>query len=701
MLNALLEIGCEEIPARFMPAFLEDLKKKTEEKLAREKLSYEKVQTLGTYRRLTLYIEGLAAKQPDISEENRGPAAEIAFDALGVPRPAAIGFAKGQGVAVTALEVKPGNGKNYVFSQISRKGQSTEKVLTTLFPEIISSLYLPLAMRWGDLDFKFIRPIHWIVALCGKKGIKFEIAGIKSSNITRGHRFGTLTANGLQLSVADFSTYKTVLKKAGVIVGQDERREMVKKEVQLCAKKAGSEALLDENLLTEVNFLVENPKAYVGTFNPDFLSIPQEVLITSMKKNQKYFPLLDKAGKLKAKFVVVTDGCKNPGVVDGNQKVLSARLSDAKFFFDEDLKSPLKMRMSDLEKVAYFEKLGSIANKVERMVKLSEWIGKRLGLSSGEQIIVQRIAELCKADLTTKMVYEFPELQGTMGKEYALRSNEDPKVASGIFEHYLPRFAEDVLPSSLAGTVVALADRIDTLVGSFSIGAIPSGSVDPYGLRRSVIGIVRIVVEKKLDLLLDEAIEHSHKLYEPVFLAFLFSKGETGYKDYPKIEKQIIEFIAGRVKAILLDQGIRYDIVDAVIDNCNDIRDIMVKAEVINKIVSQSWLSGVVASADRVSRIAKDAPRDEVLEADLIEKEEKDLHAIYLKINWEVSEAVNKEEWEKAIQALSSLTQPIEIFFDKIMVMHKDEKLKHNRLALLKAIEKLYLRIADFKKIVI
>ncbi|MFA5840017.1 MAG: glycine--tRNA ligase subunit beta [Candidatus Margulisiibacteriota bacterium] len=691
MLNALLEIGCEEIPARFMPAFLEDLKKKTEEKLAREKLIYEKVQTLGTYRRLTLYIEGLSAKQPDISEENRGPAAEIAFDALGVPRPAAIGFAKGQGVAVTALVVKPVNGKNYVFAQISRKGQSTEKVLATLFPEIISSLYLPLAMRWGDLDFKFIRPIHWIVALCGSKVVKFELAGIKSSNKSR----------ALIVLKADLSTYKSVLKKAGVIVDQSERLELVKKEVQACAKKAESDALLDESLLTEVNFLVENPKAYVGSFNPDFLNIPQEVLITSMKKNQKYFPLLDKVGKLKAKFVVVTDGCKNPGVVDGNQKVLSARLSDAKFFFDEDLKSPLKMRMPNLEKVAYFEKLGSIANKVERMVKLSEWIGKRLALSSGEQIIVRRIAELCKADLTTKMVYEFPELQGTMGKEYALRSNEDPKVANGIFEHYLPRFAEDVLPSSMAGTVVALADRIDTLVGSFSIGAIPSGSVDPYGLRRAVIGIVRIVVEKKLDLLLDEVIEHSHKLYEPVFLAFLFSKGETGYKDYSKIEKQIIEFIAGRVKAILLDQGIRYDVVDAVIDNCNDIRDIMVKADVINKIVSQSWLSGIVASADRVSRIAKDAPRDEVLEADLIEKEEKDLHAIYLKTNWEVSEAINKEKWAEAIQAISALTQPIEVFFDKIMVMHKDEILKHNRLALLKAIEKLYLRIADFKKIVV
>ncbi|MDI6732029.1 MAG: glycine--tRNA ligase subunit beta [Candidatus Margulisbacteria bacterium] len=685
MLNALLEIGCEEIPARFMPGFLDDLKKKAEEKLIRERLSFGSVQTFGTYRRLTLYIENLGAKQPDIVEENRGPAAEIAFDPSGVPRPAAVGFAKGQGIAVSDLFIQPVNGKNYVFAKITRKGQTAEKVLKTLFPEIITSLHLPLAMRWGDLDFKFIRPIHSILAMCGGRAVKFELAGVKASKI--------------KVPKADLKLYKRLLEKAGIIVDQNERKELVKKAVQKAAKKAGAKALIDEDLLNEVVYLVEYPKAYAGRFKEEFLGIPGDVLITSMKKHQKYFPLVDSEGRLTARFVVVTDGCWNPAVVEGNQKVLSARLSDAKFFFDEDLKQPLKIRVADLDKVAYFEKLGTMAHKVERIVKLSEWIGKHLGLSSGEQMITRRIAELCKADLTCKMVYEFPELQGVMGREYALRSNEDPKVAKGIYEHYLPRFADDQLPSSLPGMVVALADRVDSIVGCFSTGTIPSGSEDPYGLRRAMNGIVRIILEKKLDLLLDELLAESHKLYEPVFLGFLFAKGETGYKDYPKIEKQITEFAAARVKPFLLDKGIRYDVVDAVIANCNDIRDTVVKAETLNKLTAENWLAGVIASADRIARIAKDVPRENIVEADLADKEEKELFEIYLKVNWEVGEAVKKEEWAKAVFALSALTGPLEIFFDKVLVMHKDERLRMNRLSLLKNIGKLYLQLADFTKI--
>lgn len=698
--NALLEIGCEEIPARFMPGFLSDLKLKAEEKLRVERLGYSSVQTLGTYRRLTLIIEGLPAKQDDLAEEMKGPPASIAFKD-GKPTQAALGFAKTQGVAPDELIVKSDGKKDYVYANVLRKGEETDKALARIFPEIISALYQPLAMRWGELDYKFIRPIHWLVALCSSKIVKFEVAGIKSGNQTKGHRYLKLKGQNSKIKSAELSLYKEALLKLGVVVDQAERKELIREKVAAAAKKAGAEALIENDLLSEVAFLAEDPIAYVGKFNKDFLEIPQDVLITSMKKNQKYFPLVDKNGKLQARFIVVTDGCKQASVVDGNQKVLSARLSDAKFFFEEDKKIPLEMRRADLEKTGFFEKLGTLAHKVERLARLSEWIGKRVKLDDAGLKAVKRISELCKADLSTKMVYEFPVLQGIMGREYALLAGEDPKVAQGIYEHYLPRHADDDLPQSMEGIVVALADRVDSLVGCFSIGSIPSGSVDPYGLRRAVNGIIRIIQDKKIDILLDELIEHSYKLYEPVFLAFLFEKGETGYQDFPKIKQQLLEFIAGRLKPMFLERGIRYDVIDAVLYDCNDILDCAVKAGLINQVVKEDWFAGIVKSAERVARITKNVPREEVREEDLTDEEEKKLHSLYMKMNWEVGQAINQEDWAKALKALAELTDPIELFFDKVLVMHEDEKLKQNRLALLKSLEKLYLSVADFRKVVL
>jgi len=705
MSNALLEIGTEEIPARFMPGFLNDLKAKAEEKLKRERISFGEVKTLGTCRRLTLYVENIAPKQEDLIEEMKGPPAEVAFDASGKPTPAAIGFAKAQNISLKKLTVRTVGPKNYVFAKVIRKGKPTEKVLQTLFPDIITSLYQPLAMRWGELDFKFIRPIHSLLALCGKNVVKFKLAGIESSNRTFGHRYYKLKTHpdsiGTKLKIAELSLYENLLNKLGVIVDQSERKEMIREKVEAAAGKVGARALVEEDLLTEVTFLVEKPEVYAGAFNKDYLNLPPEVLITSMKKNQKYFPLLNKEGKMQARFAVVTDGCKNPGVVAGNEKVLSARLSDARFFFEEDKKQPLRMRLPDLERVAFFEKLGNMYHKGERVGKLSEWIGKRWGLDENGIKISRRIAELAKADLTTKMVYEFPELQGVMGREYALLSGEDAKVAEGIFEHYLPRFAEDKLPTLLEGTVVAIADRIDSVVGAFSAGYVPTGSEDPYGIRRAVHGIIRIILEKKFDLLLDEAIEHAYKLYEPVFLGYLFNQGETGYQEFPKIKAEILNFVASRLRPLLLERGIRYDVADAALFGFNDILDTWEKAGAINSLVKEGWFPGIVASADRLSRIAADAPRGQVLEHDLTEKEEKELYDLYLKVNWEVNEKIKKEMWAEAARDLSKLTDPIETFFDKVLVMHEDERLKLNRLALLKSLEKLYLSVADFRKIVI
>lgn len=719
-LNALLEIGCEEIPARFMPEFLKDLKLKADEKLKRERLTFTRIATVGTFRRLTLFIEGLPAKQNDQTDEVRGPSAEVAFDASGKPTQAALGFAGSQKVDVNSLSVRTVNNRNYVYAKVVRKGKLTADVLKYVLPEIITTLYQPLAMKWSNLDFKFIRPIHSIVALLGNQVIKFELAEIKSSNQTFGHRYGKIQMlkpsprgrggriKGQRVRAADLSSYKKQLLKLGVIVDQEERKALIKEQVEAAAKKAGARALIGADLLSEVTFLVENPKVYLGSFKKEFINIPQEVLITSMKKNQKYFPLTDETGKIVPGFAVVTDNCPNSQVVAGNEKVLSARLADARFFFEEDKKIPLKLRVPDLEKIAFFEKLGTVYNKTERLGKLAEWLGKKLGLTENSIAIGRRIAELCKADLNTKMVFEFPELQGVMGREYALLSGEDRKVALGIFEHYLPRFADDALPQSAEGTLVALADRLDSLVGAFSAGYIPTGSEDPYGLRRAVHGIIRLVLEKKLDLGLEEAIDHCHKLYEPIFLGYLFNKGETGYQDLPRIKKEIAEFFVGRLRPLILEKGVRYDVADAALYGFNDVLDTVEKAAALNPLVKEPWLAGVVASADRLTRIAMPGgrqagqpPREQVLEHDLVEKAEKDLYDLYLKINWEVTEKIKKELWADAARELSKLTDPIEHFFDKVLVMHEDLRLKVNRLALLKSLEKLYLSVADFRKIVI
>lgn len=703
MSNVLLEIGCEEIPARFMLGFLDDLKTKTQEKLSSERLTCSKIETFGTYRRLVLYIENISGKQPDLVEEIKGPPADIAFDASGKHTKAAEGFAKSQNIALDKLEVRAMGNKNYIFAKVNKKGLSAEKVLARALPQIISSLYQPLSMRWADQEFKFIRPIHYILALYGQKIIRFELAGVRSGNLTKAHRFHKLKAQKLvasevepsKVKTAEILLYKKLMRKLGVIVDQNERRELIKEQVEKLAKKNGLQAVDADTILDEVLYLVENPIAYMGKFDPAFLAIPQEVLVTSMKKNQKYFPLADSYGKLQAKFILISDGCKNPGIVQGNQKVLSARLADAKFFFEEDQKQPLRLRSPELEKMGYFKNLGNLAQKSERLKKLCEWLGKHLKLSPEHIESAQKAAQLCKLDLTTKMVYEFPELQGVMGREYSLLSGESRVVAQAIYEHYLPRFSEDRLPASLEGLLLAFADRLDLIVGCFSIDQVPTGSQDPYGLRRAALGMIRMILENKMDLLLDEAIAYSYKLYEP--LLNLNNKS----LDYNKIKTGILDFIVARIKPLLLEKEIRYDVVDAVLANYNDIFDVFEKAKSINGVVAHPDFVGIVQSADRVSRIANKVSRENTIEADLVEPEEKQLYAAYMKANWEVGEFISKEKWDDAVLGLAQLTSPLETFFDKVLVMHLDEKLKLNRLALLNALNKLYLSVADFRKVVI
>src|SRR3989339_502521 len=676
--NLLLEVGCEEIPARFMPALIIDLKKKAEEKLLSNNLQFESISTYGTPRRLTLFVEGLPNKQPDKSEEIKGPPQNIAYDAGGKLTKAAEGFAKKFGVSVDSLFVKD----NYFFAKVEQKGLPAEKVLASLLPDIISSLYMPISMKWGRQDFKFIRPIHWIVALFESKIIKFELAGIKSSNKTKGHRF---VKKQITIDNADVKTYKSKLQKAGVIVDQDERWKKIEDQI----KKIAPTALIQKDLLEEVTYLVEDPYPIVCSFDEKFLSLPDQVLITSMKKNQKYFPILDGNGKMTAKFVAITNGCKQKNIRDGNQRVISARLSDAKFFFDEDSKTQLSSRVPKLNNVQFFKGLGNLGQKTERIHKLSHFIGKEFKLSEKVLSLTSKIALLCKADLVTQMVFEFPDLQGYMGWQYAKKELGGDAVA--IFEHYLPRFFGDDLPKTEAGIVVSLADKIDTLVGCFGIDKIPSGSADPYGLRRAVNGIIKILVSYKKDLLLDQVFEHAFKLYGSILQ----------HGNFEKTYKNMLEFIAVRLRGILQEEGISHDVVSATFVNLENIVFVYDMAHVLQKLKKEPYFTGLVQTHDRVAKISSIAVRDEIMEHDLVDEEEKQLYDIYLKTNVAVGEALEAKKYEIAIFELSKLTNPVEKFFEKVLVMHQDERIKANRLALLKSINNLFLKAAEFGKVVV
>jgi glycyl-tRNA synthetase beta chain len=707
-LNAILEIGTEEIPARFVRELLEDLKKKAEEKLAANCIEYSSVRTLGTYRRLTLYIEGIAPKQADRSFEVKGPPKEAAFDQKGWPTQAGIGFAKSRGVAVKDLIVKTEGTKEYVFARVFQKGLSTEKILQILFPEIITSLYLPLSMRWGDGDFKFIRPIHWFLALIGKKTIGFSLAGIKSSNKTFGHRYLKPNQIVFGSKPIDLVTYLKALKSKGVMVNYDERRLKIRSLVEALGEKFKGKTIVEEELLEEVTFLIECPSFVVGKINPDFLKLPSAVLITSLKKNQKAFPVAGPDGKLLPLFIVVVDSTRALPVARGNERVVAARLTDAAFFFEEDKEVPLAHRITKLQHIAFMKDLGNMFDKKERVKKIVGWLAVHLKINHGIEADLLRAADLYKTDLTTKMVFEFTSLQGVMGKEYALLNGEKKEVAEAIYEHYLPRFTGDALPATKVGIVLSLAERFDSLVGSFAIGQIPSGSADPYGLRRMAQGLVQIVLAEKLELDLEELFEKTYKLYEALLKGNKKVEKNVGQGPRPELGRRLVpcreslfEFIKLRLKNVLLEDGYRHDVVEACLGNFNQICDAYEKARIVNGVVGDDWFKGVFQSADRVIRLAVNAKRENVITQDLVDPEEKKLHELYLKVNWEVEERINKEDFKGALEVLAQLTDPLEEFFNKVMVMCEDERLKTNRLALLKTLERMYQNLLDFTKFAI
>ncbi|WP_417088308.1 glycine--tRNA ligase subunit beta [Megamonas funiformis] len=682
--DLLLEIGTEEVPAHFMPGILAQLKEKATAKFQEMRLDFDEVTTLGTPRRTALLVKNLAETQQGASSEYKGPSTAIAFDKDGNPTKAAIGFARGKKVDVADLVVKDG----YVYAVSSEEGKQTVELLPTLLKELVEGLNFPKNMRWGDLDFRFVRPLRWLVALYDEEVIDFTVANVTSGRVSRGHRF---------LSEGDFtinkaSDYEQACKDAFIIVDQEKRRDIIKAQIEEIAKAHNGHAEITEDLLEEVIYLVEYPTALCGTFEDKYLKLPKEAVMTPMRDHQRYFPVLDDNNNLLPLFITVRNGgdyCLDK-VQHGNERVLRARLADAQFFFDEDRKHSLYDYVEKLKTVVFQEGLGTIYDKANRLAELSAFIGEKVNATEDEIKTTKRAAILAKADLVSAMVCEFTELQGIMGREYALLDGEGQEVATAIYEHYMPRFAGDAEPASVAGRLVSLADKMDNIVATFSRGLVPTGSQDPFALRRQALGIVHTIIEANYTISISEIADKAMDLLNI-----------TDSEKRAEIQKNVAEFFTLRLKNVLSDNDVRYDIIDAVLENADEVAGTYAKACVTAQEIASGVLNDAIQAFVRVGNISKKAENNVINEALFTLDEEKALYNIYVAVAKDVETALNNKDYKTAIDKMQELTAPINNFFDNVMVMDKDEQIKNNRLALLKNIDTLIKSVADFGKIVL
>ena len=677
--DLLFEIGTEEIPAHVMPHLLEDLAQLAETMLKEHRLSYEKVRTLGTPRRAALIVTGLAERQEDINTETRGPSVAIAFDADGNPTKAGAGFARGQGVDPSALIQRDG----YVYASVHESGAATAELLTSLLPDLVRAIPLPNSMRWGDLDFRFIRPIRWFVALYGTEIVPFTLAGVTSGNHSRGHR--TLApADFVITSAAD---YEAACEKAYIIVDPERRRAMICEQITETAKACGGTAEITPDLLEEVLYLVEYPTALSGSFEEKYLALPAEAVITPMRDHQRYFPVKAADGSLLPAFITVRNGGKAhlDVVAHGNERVLRARLADAQFFFDEDRKKSLAEHREKLKTVVFQRGLGSMYEKTERLMALTTAIVEEMAAGDADGTALadaRRAAELSKADLVTGMVTEFTELQGIMGREYALLDGESSAVARAIDEQYMPRFAGDELPQTSLGVALSVADKIDNIVGTFSQGRIPTGSQDPFGLRRQALGLVLMLIEQESTMLLSDLVDEACDLYDL-----------EEFRD--KMQVYVADFIRLRLKNVLSERGVRYDVQEAVLGDVDLVADVPVRAAYVERLLASEGGEALVQSFVRVGNIARSVTGGTVDPALFKAEEEGALLSAYQ------AAAAARAEGEDTLPAEQALGRAIDTFFDAVMVMDKDARVKENRLSLLKMIDDDLLETADYSKIVL
>lgn len=682
--DILLEIGVEEIPAKFMPAALTQLAELATSKLTEQRIAFEKIRTLGTPRRLTLVVCGVSSQQADKHSENKGPSLKIAFDQAGNPTKAAQGFARGQGIDVSALTIRDG----YVYAVVEEQGRLVKELLPELLTDIIASLTFPKNMRWGDLDMRFARPIRWLVALFGSEVIPFTVAEITAGNITYGHRF---LSTG-QIAVTSVESYLSQLAANFVIVDPEERRQIIASQVESMAVSQGGSASIDEDLLEEVLYLVEYPTALCGNFDDDYLALPPEAIITPMREHQRYFPVFSKDGKLMAKFITVRNGsAEHIDIVrHGNERVLKARLADARFFYEEDKKVNLADRTEKLKTIVFQEGLGTLYDKTQRVEKLAEKIARATECREDVLAVVNRAAQLAKADLVTGMVCEFTELQGIMGREYAKLSGESDAVAEAIYEHYLPRFAGDVLPVTRAGQAVSIADKLDNIVATFSRGLIPTGSQDPFALRRQALGIVHILIKGEYKLTLSELFSYAMELL-----------GVTEEEKRAKLNNELHDFFRLRLKNILTDEKVRYDHIDAVMAvGTDNVYDLWLRAQALTEAGGTEAMQQTVQAFTRAGNLAKHAVTIDIDPEIFVHEAEMELFNAYSSAYQQIEQFCASQDYQGVLRAMSHLAQPIDTFFGAVMVMAEDQAVRDNRLALLKAITASGNRICDVNKII-
>jgi glycyl-tRNA synthetase beta chain len=686
-LELLFEIGVEELPPGFIRPALEAIDEKAAGALREARLECARIRTFGTPRRLALLVEGLAGRQSESAETVFGPPAEAAFDDAGKPTKAAAGFAKRHGVPVSRLKVEKKDKGDYVCVEKTYEGRPAAQVLPGVLLKVLDGITFPKTMKWEESQVLFARPVRWLVALLGREILDLSWAGVTAGNVTLGHRF--LSPGGFEIESP--GDYIDVLGRNHVIADHDERKQLIGAMISEAASAAAGEIVEDDDLLERVTFEVEYPLAVLGHFDSAFLDMPRDVVVTAMKEHQNFFSVSDGKGGLIPCFIAVANTDSDPRgyIRRGNERVLKARLADALFYWREDNRTGLTAMARGLEKVIWQEDLGTLAEKSERIAGLARAISESTGLS--EPGCVERTARLAKGDLTSLMVREkeFSSLQGYMGEKYALASGEEPEVSRGIFEHYLPRFADDALPESECGLVVALADKADTLAGCFGVGLVPTGSEDPYALRRQAVGIARILIERDIHISLSAVFERAIALY-----------GDRLPAGTPELAANLVDFVRQRVENLMVDRGYRNDLVASVLDaGIDDPALIMKRIEAVEEFERNEKSGPLMTAFKRAYNITKGGAEGDPDPGLFEEDAERDLYRAYSDLLADYRTYMNEKDFKGALDLLSELSTPIDVFFDEVMVMAEDEKLRANRLKLLNRITGLFLSIANFSKL--
>lgn len=682
----LYEIGVEEMPSRFVESTLGQLKDNLTRALTENRVGFSEIETYATPRRLVLVVRGLADRQADLEEEVKGPSKKIALAEDGSFTKAALGFMKGKGLSEKDVYFKDLDGTEYIYATLKETGEDTEKILCDVLGEIVKAVVFPKSMRWGGKNMRFVRPIRWLLALMNDRVVPVNMEGIVASNKTVGHRF----LGSKSIEVTSIEDYLAKLEENYVILDQAKRKAIIRDQIDKVAASINGRVDMDEDLLEEVTYIVEYPTAFYGEFDKEYASLPKEVVKTPMKAHQRYFPVVDDRGELLANFIAVRNGNDYmiENVKKGNEKVLEARLADALFFFKEDRKKALVDYRPQLDTVVFQEKLGTLLDKSERLYKLAGKIADEIDAGIKKDLL-ERAAYLCKADLVTSMVFEFDELQGYMGMEYSKLDKEDPIVSEAIYEHYMPRFSGDEIPQSAEGAILSIVDKIDTIAGFFAIGIQPTGSADPFALRRQCLGILTILLEKNIELDIAKLADLALDQYAGV--------------DFDKdvVVDQIVAFFNERTRVMFKDLGIRYDVVDAVLaSDEKNMSDLYARAQAINAWIDNPSLNDMLVAFNRVSTLAEKAEGLDIKEAALLEAAEKDLYAKFVLVEKEIEDLMGQKKYTESLDSFASLKPAIDAFFDTVMVMDENLDVRNNRLALLANIYKAMLKICDLSKIV-